>query len=407
MLMPDTHFSSPVALSDPDHISVACALVRAGRCDEAHRVLDIAIDREPHSAAAYYLRGEALFLERRIDAALAAYAEAVHRGIHDDPELRARAMSGMVPGDFGWMCHMLLGDFEAAWRVSDGALLRRPPREAMLARPRHLRSVWDGTPLHGRSVLVRCHHGLGDILQVARYLPPLARVAREVTVVLPASLAPLLQAANPPVAIAIDTGDSGISANDHVEVEITELAYAFRTQSTHIPAPVPYIRVDEARVAAVRRRLSEERRFKIGLVWAAGAWKPERSLPLELVLAPLADIPRIALFSLQRGAPAGAWEAEDRRHLAIGALGSDDIVETAATILALDLVVTVDTMVAHLAGALGVPVWTLLHHAADWRWMVARADSPWYPTMTLFRQSRPGDWDGVATALGRALNERC
>jgi hypothetical protein len=304
------------------------------------------------------------------------------------------------------MCHMLLGDYEAAWRISDGALLRRPPRAAMLARPRHRRSVWDGTPFDGRRVVVRCHHGLGDTLQFARYLPLLARVARAVTVVAPASLAPLLQAAAPQIAVKVDTGDCGAPETDHVEVEITELAYAFRTQSTDILAPVPYLSVDKSRVAALRRRLSQEQRLKIGLVWAAGAWKPERSLPLELLLASLADNPRIAVFSLQRGAAAGAWQALAPRHVAIGALCSDDVVATAATILALDLVVTVDTMVAHLAGALGVPVWTLLHHAADWRWMLARADSPWYPTMMLFRQSRAGDWDGVVSALGRAVNER-
>jgi hypothetical protein len=406
MLRSGTQSCFPVAAPQADRLGAARALVRAGRCADAQRVLDAAIARDPQSAGAHYLRGEALFLERRIDAALVAYAEAVQRGIHDDQGLRASAMSGMVPGDFGWMCHMLCGDFEAAWRISDAAVASRPPRRVMLARPRHLRSVWDGTPPAGRRVLVRCHHGLGDTLQFARYLPMLAQFAREVTVVLPASLAPLFQAANPPFAVTVDTGELQIPDGERVEIEITELAYAFRTQSTNIPAAVPYVSVDRARVAAMRRRLREDRRFKIGLVWAAGAWKPERSLPLDQLLSALPRDPQIAVYSLQRGPAADAWNAVAGGHAAIGALASDDAIETAATISALDLVVTVDTMVAHLAGALGAPVWTLLHHAADWRWMLERADSPWYPTMTLFRQSRAGAWDDVMTTIGRALVQR-
>lgn len=382
----------------------ARALLQTGRYRDAQTVISAVIEHDRLSPVAHYLLGELLFLQRMIDDAVAAYEQALRLGIGQDPELRAHSMSGVVPGDFGWMCHMLRGDFEAAWRLSDVERASRPPPQVVMQRPRHHRSVWDGTPFTGRRVLVRCHHGLGDTIQFARYLPLLAETADAVTVRFPRCLGPLFAATDPPYALEVDNGDASGVADDAVEVEITELPYAFRTQSNDIPAAVPYLSADPARIAEVRRRLRAERRIKIGLVWAAGGWKPERSIPLPL-LARLANDPWVALYSLQRGPAAEAWSALGRRDCAIGALSSDDVLETAATICALDLVVTVDTMVAHLAGALGAPVWTLLHHSADWRWLLDRADSPWYPSMTLFRQPKPDDWDGLMAQASRTLSQ--
>ncbi|HJT06996.1 MAG TPA: glycosyltransferase family 9 protein, partial [Stellaceae bacterium] len=143
--------------------------------------------------------------------------------------------------------------------------------------------------------------------------------------------------------------------------------------------------------------------FRLGAVWAAGAWRPERSAPFALIER-LAAVPGVQLVSLQHGAPArdverSAWRAS----IETPTMGAQSVVETASLIRRLDLVLTVDTMVAHLAGALAAPVWTLLHAEADWRWMVGRNDSPWYPTMRLFRQKRTGIWDDVLEEVLAAL----
>ena len=140
------------------------------------------------------------------------------------------------------------------------------------------------------------------------------------------------------------------------------------------------------------------------MCWAAGEWKPERSLTSR-ELGPLAAVPGVAFVSLQRGPAYESWRVTREGPPIAAELTSDSVAETAATIAALDLVITVDTMVAHLAGALGVPVWLMLHAAADWRWLLDRSDSPWYPTMRLFRQKSLGDWAGVFEEIRAALVE--
>jgi hypothetical protein len=172
-----------------------------------------------------------------------------------------------------------------------------------------------------------------------------------------------------------------------VDVESMELPDIFRTTLATIPAEIQYLHMAPA-------ALPRQGHIAVGLVWAAGDWEHgRRSMPWPL-LAPLATVPGVALYILQRG-PA----LEHYQH-GVGILaGTDDVVETARLIRALDLVISVDTMVAHLAGALGVPVWTLLDAAADWRWMDAREDSSWYPTMRLFRQERPGAWEPVVARV--------
>jgi hypothetical protein len=142
-----------------------------------------------------------------------------------------------------------------------------------------------------------------------------------------------------------------------------------------------------------------------GLVWAAGGWKAERSIGLAQ-LSPLAAIPGVTFVNLQRGPEYRNWREAPALLPMIEVFDSDALTDAAATIANLDLVVTVDTMVAHLAGALGVPVWLMLHVAADWRWLLDRCNSPWYPTMRLFRQKRPGDWDTVIAEIAAALADR-
>jgi hypothetical protein len=388
-----------------DWVSAGQRLMAKRRFADAVAAFDAALRQRPDDPAIYYLRGEALFLQRRLDAALDSHAAATRLARATGAD-RGAAMSGLVPGDFGWMSHMLRGDFASAWRLADADRERR--RQAGITGadwPRHMRPVWDGTDLTGARVLVRCYHGLGDTIQFARYLPLLAERASRVCVEAQPEFLSLLRGV-PGIADLVPLGEKDFPParfGCDAEIDITELPHAFRTTLDSIPAAIPYLGAERARSAEAAQRLSSvSGRVRIGLVWAAGAWKPERSLGQEQLL-PLAVIPNIALVNLQRGPEYRRWRETPTMLRLAEVFDTDEIADTAATIANLDLVITVDTMVAHLAGALGVPVWLMLHFAADWRWLLDRLDSPWYPTMRLFRQKRPGDWDAVVAEVAAAL----
>lgn len=280
---------------------------------------------------------------------------------------------------------MRAGDWAAAWRISDGLLASRKPDPRQ---PRHEQIVWDGTPLAGRRVLVRCYHGLGDTIQFARFLPRLSAIAREVTVWAQPALLPLL-ATLPGTGRLLPLHDGTPEGEYEAEVEIMELAHALRITPATLPAAIPYLHPPQAESAADG--------MTVGLVWRAGDWDPRRSMPPAL-LAPLARRPGTTLHVLQRGPGLADWPA------GVGVqAGTDDVLALATAMRGLHLVISVDSMPAHLAGALGIPVWTMLAADADWRWMHGRDDSPWYPTMRLFRQPRPGDWESVVDAVSAAL----
>jgi hypothetical protein len=277
------------------------------------------------------------------------------------------------------------GDLEGAWAMSDRIRSRHPSPDWHA--PRHLQRVWDGTPLAGRHVLVRCYHGLGDTIQFIRYATLVAGCAREVSVWAQPALLSLVSGVAG-VARALPLHDGVPEIDYDVDVEIMELPYVFRTTLDTVPHSVPYLAVDAAALPGAPPR--------IGVVWRAGAWDRSRSVPFQL-MSPLFDLPGITWFSLQHDAVAG------ERHRALGQPDVNGLDRTAALMRALDLVVTIDSVSAHLAGALAVPVWTLLPEPADWRWMIGRDDSPWYPTMRLFRQRRTGDWGPVIDAVRAAL----
>ncbi len=344
------------------------------------------------AAGEHFRRGESLYQRRRIAEALDSYAQAVRLGC--DPDRVAERC---------WMSWMLLGRFERAWAISDRVLRRRDPALRHAGhRPRHLRPVWDGSPLDGRTVLLRCHRGLGDAIQFVRYAPVVRRRARAVIVQAPPALVPLL-AGMPGLDGVVPLDDTAPDPPHEVDLELMELPHALRTRIETIPRDIPYLLADPVRVAAWRRRLDPAvppGALKVGLVWAAGTWKPERSIPLAQ-FARLNPLPGLMLIGLQGAPGLNQWTPSAAAPRIVNPEDSGcDIPDLAALILTLDLVITVDTMAAHLAGALGVPVWTLLDFAADWRWMLDRADTPWYPTMRLFRQPVPGDW---ATPMGEIV----
>ncbi len=284
---------------------------------------------------------------------------------------------------------MLHGRFEAAWAESDRALRERAgvPQWEL---PRHLQGVWDGAPLDGRRVLVRCYHGLGDTLQFVRYAPLLRARAAEVTLWAQPALLPLLHGARGiDRLLPLHDGEPDLAYD--ADVEIMELPHVFRTTRRTVPGGVPYLR-------APRARLARDGGLHVGIAWSCGGWNAEtRTIPCPL-LAPLAAIPGVTLHALQRGPALAEWPA------AFGPVsGSDDVLTAAGVMRALDLVLSVDSFPAHLAGAQGVPVWTLLHADCDWRWMARGTRSPRYPTMRLFRQPAPGAWEPVIAAVAARL----
>ena len=280
-----------------------------------------------------------------------------------------------------WIHHMRRGMFEEAWKHSDQVLQARAGLPCWHL-PRHFQYIWDGSSLAGKRVLVRCYHGLGDTIQFIRYVPLLSSIAAEIIVWVQPPLIPLLENMRH-INQLLPLHDGTPEAAYDVDVEIMELPHIFRTTLTTIPSAMPYLHVEPRPLTVDTGELA------VGLVWKAGDWDERRAVPFSF-LTPLAQIPGIRLYILQAGAKAAGWQEEVGVHP-----GEFSLFDYAGIVKGLDLLITIDSMPAHLAGALGIPVWTLLHAEADWRWMENREDSPWYPSMRLFRQERPGDWEGV------------
>ncbi len=275
---------------------------------------------------------------------------------------------------------MLCGDHEAAWAISDQVLAARDPSTRdQPGVPYHRRWVWDGRPFDERHVLVRCYHGLGDTLQFARFLPLLRRRAASLTVELQPELMDVLaRLTGPDRWIAFRT--AAPAARSECDLEIMELSHALRLRPETVPPPDLGFGAPPA--------------GGIGLCWQAGGWDPARS-------APFADLAAVfrgqEVFTLHPSPPPPGLSWLNQAGCPTAISGTADL------IAGLDLVVTVDTMVAHLAGTLNRPTALLLKHDADWRWMRDRADSPWYPSMRLYRQAAPGDWASALASLARDL----
>jgi hypothetical protein len=290
-----------------------------------------------------------------------------------------------------WLVAAVAGDFASAWAASD---LLRQMRIDYSRRERWCRPLWDGSSIDDRNVLIRCWRGLGDAIQFLRYAPLVRRRASSLTVEAPRALLPLFQTING-IDRLIELDHSEPETMDYVEIESTELPYVFRTTSHTIPCAVPYLDAPQG-FPQVR-----EKQLTVGLCWCGGSYDVRRSIDLAH-LEPLSESSKLSFFQLQRGpaleeiamSPIAFRNPEDR---------SMDLCRTASLIKSLDIIVSVDTMMAHLAGALGKKVFLLLHADADWRWLRDREDSPWYPGIRLLRQSRGGDWKPVVARLVELL----
>lgn len=298
-----------------------------------------------------------------------------------------------IRNDDPWVAAMRRGDFELAWRISDDVLAQRRADNVRCSHwPRHRQFIWRGESFDAQRVLVRCYHGLGDTVQFARFAAPLRQRARQVTFWAQPALLPLLRTVRG-IDRCVPLHDGAPDVEYDVDIESMELLHALRCAPNSLADEVPYLGLTPSTHVV----LNAAARLKVGIAWRAGEWNLERSLSLR-ELRQLRASTDVQFFSLQ-------YPPEPLGNDALRAvdLSCRDIARLAARMQQLDLVISVDTLVAHLAGAMGLPVWTLLHDDCDWRWLQARSDSPWYPTMRLFRQHRAGEWRDVIAGLAASL----
>lgn len=267
---------------------------------------------------------------------------------------------------------------------------------------------WDGFSLAGKAILIRAEQGFGDTFQFVRYLPLVKARGGRVIFECQVGLQRVLRELEGVDEIVQKTATGRVLAQFDTYIPLLSLPRMFHTDIVSIPAQVPYLKPESCLSARWQARLAADRNFKIGFVWAGRPTHEDDSNRTAVLgdFLKLANILEVSLYSLQKGAAVQTLAKLSRGTNVIdldAELG--DFADTAAAIASLDLVISVDTSVAHLAGALGKPVWVLLPYAPDWRWLTERKDSPWYPTMRLFRQPQSGDWDTVFAQVSEALAE--
>jgi len=377
------------------HCDLGAALIELGRWEEAVVCLRQAIALQPDYAPAYDRLAFALKYLSEWDEAVACLRQAIRL----QPDFaEARGHLGMLL--------LLLGELregfdEYRWRWHAANFPDKPPD---LSCP-----PWEGENLAGKAILVRCEQGLGDSIQFIRYAIPLSSMAARVCVQTDPALASLFRSI-PGIEVVTETPADSSDIDYHVALLC--LPRLFATDMESIPTEVPYLSPDPSKIAGWAPRLAQDGRMKIGLVWAgnsciedpdARAMDLRRSVTLQH-FSPLADIAGVQFYSLQKGDSSEQALRPPTGMNIIDMTGDlHDFEDTAALITHLDLIISVDTSVAHLAGALGKPVWLLNRFDTCWRWLLNRDDSPWYPSLRQFRQSIPGDWTGVIAQVRDAL----
>ena len=407
------------------YVHLAAILGRLGRFSDALTICDSALMVHPNMAVAHVARAVALKDLQRLDAVL----EACNRAIELQPDFaeawdkRSAALRDLgrfdeafdsiqkaisLKPDFALahehagMMYLQAGDFERGWASYDW---RTRPGGSTGARIWPQRRWTGAESVSGATVLLHSEQGLGDMIQFCRYATLVEARGAAVIVSVPTVLRRLMKSLSPSLQVIADTGPPP-PAEWHCPV--MSLPLAFATTLHTIPCAVPYLRAEPERVEHWRRVIGSGG-FKVGICWQGrpAANDIGRSFPLSL-FTPLSRIPGVRLISLQKGTggeqlaamPPGA-DVED-----LGAdfdNGADAFIDTAAAMESLDLIITPDTSIAHLAGALGRPTWVALKQVPDWRWLLGRDESPWYPTHRLFRQTHRGDWGSVFALMQASL----
>ncbi|MEI6181127.1 MAG: tetratricopeptide repeat protein, partial [Chloroflexales bacterium] len=365
------------------------ALIAVGQFEEALGSIDQAIEINPEQAELYNNRGRALVGLRRFDAALAS----LERAIKVRPDY-TEAHWNLA------LCRLLLGDFTRGWTGYEWRwkteLARKDQRD--FAQP-----LWLGAEdLAGATILLYAEQGLGDTLQFCRYAKLVAGLGAKVVLEVQAALLPLLAGLEGTSTVLAKGVDS--PAFD-CQCPLLSLPLAFGTELDSIPADIPYLQSDPSRVASWNERLGSKTGPRVGLVWSGNPQHKNdhnRSIRLEQLLPLLGG--GAEYVSLQKDLAEADAQVLDA-HSELRHFGPElkDFSDTAALVELMDVVVSVDTSVAHLAGAMGKAVWILLPYDADWRWLMDREDSPWYTTARLFRQGAAGVWDEVIERVGEEL----
>jgi tetratricopeptide (TPR) repeat protein len=380
------------------HYNRGLALYELGRYADAIGAHDAVLAAVPQHAGAWLNRGRALAALNRLDDAIASYRKATAIGKDDADAHFMEGLALLARGDY----RRGFEQYEWRWRRTG-----MPPQRSR-GRP-----LWLGEyPLARKTVLLHAEQGFGDTIQFARYLPLLA--ARGATIVLEVQreLTALMGRLAGGAAV-IARGETPPPFDVHCP--LGSLPLALRTEPGAVPAEVPYLAVDDGRLAKWSARIGALPRPRIALAWSGNANHMNdrgRSLAFAYLLPllhaltpPLAEQGRARFISIQHDVRSkdAALLAGDSRITPVGG-ELEDFADTAAVVALCDVVIAADTAVAHLAGAMGRPVWVLLPFAPDWRWMLEGDTTPWYPTARLFRQSVPGDWAGVIARVGAELS---
>ena len=376
------------------HINRGLALMELKRPAEALTAFDLAIERQPDLAEAHLNRGLALTELKRLEEALASFDRAI------------ALKPGFIPALWN-KSHalLLLGRFEEGWRLHE---YRKHLPEPIASRT-YAQPAWLGVEeIKGKTLLIESEQGFGDVIQFSRYAH-LAQVrGAKVILSVRSRLVRLMKSLEPPVEI-VDSGAPPPPFDVHIP--LLSMPLAFGTGIGNIPAVIPYLRAEPDRVEKWRAKIGTHG-FRIGICWQGSTLGATQGKPFAVTeFRAIGQIPNVRLISLQKGEG-----TEQLRNLppgmAVENLGEDfdagahAFVDTAAVMESLDLVITTDTSVAHLAGALGRPAWVALKYVPDWRWLLGRADSPWYPTLRLFRQSSYDTWPDVFAAMQARLRQR-
>ncbi|MCP5002399.1 MAG: tetratricopeptide repeat protein [Planctomycetes bacterium] len=392
-----TNYMKAIKL-DPDYVyahnNLGVTLKELGRYVEAMESLLKAVSLSPNHSEAHNNCGIVLQEQGNFNDALTAFKKAIaSRSDYEDARFN---MSMLL---------LLTGSFTEAWPEYERRLHTKAYGLRTFEQPK-----WDGSPLNGKRILVHSEQGLGDTIQFVRYLPLVqSRGGHVIFECWPQLLRLLDNCSGINKIIETTTSDEPFEEFD-CHIPLMSLPGIFDTGLETIPSGVPYIVADPGLVGNWHKRFSGNNYFKIGLVWSGNPKNRKIHFKKSCTLSafsPLSRISGLQLYSLQKG-PASVETLDPPEGMDIINLEEElrDFSDTAAVIVNLDLVISVDTAVAHLAGALGKPVWTILPSSPDWRWLLRRNDSPWYPGMRLFRQAHPGDWDGVVDRVGQALTQK-
>lgn len=408
--------NDPKALNNIGHV-----LLAQGKPDEAFASLELALQADPEYLGAIYNLGATRQHQCRYAEAAAYYEEVLRRDpnhadtlsnlgsmllAQNKPEQAVPYFDRAIASapehyDARWnraLSLLAAGDYEEGWPAYEVRLSRKNQHIQHNERPR-----WQGEPIAGRPILVWAEQGLGDAVQFLRFLEPLHNLGAQVLFECHDRLLPLASCV-PNVHQLLKR--NGIHPPFDYQIPLMSLPAVLKTKLGSLPAPTRF-HIPAERTVKWAHIATESTALKVGFCWAGNPHHPtgnSRQVPLS-ALASLTEVSGCQFFSLQRGSQENLEEAAKLGIVNIEKEGND-VLDTAAIIQQLDVVITIDTMIAHLAASLGKPTWILLSHAADWRWLIGCEDSPWYPAARLFRQEHPNNWESAISAVRKALEHK-